>query len=236
MVGQQPTVLDAFSLVPELARRIENAGHAYARLQGKVVRASQRAQAGQGNGKGKKGHEMVVPDSSDDDGPFSKAEEEKQRHEDSPEGKAEPDEDELKYGNKRKKKTKEDIEREALLLEDLYGTLGLADKKFEASEADVGKAYKKAALHFHPDKLGDKITEKDKEVWLKIQKAYETLSDPARRKKYDSSLPFDEKIPDKDDVTDENFYDVFGKCFQNNSRFSTVKPVPNIGDASTPMD
>ena len=84
MVGQQPTVLDTFSLVPELARRIENAGHAYARLQGKVARASQRAQAGQGNGKGKKGHKMVVPDSSDDDGPSSKAEEEKQRHEDSP--------------------------------------------------------------------------------------------------------------------------------------------------------
>jgi DnaJ family protein C protein 2 len=49
-------------------------------------------------------------------------------------------------------------------------------------------------------------------------------------------LPFDEKIPDAADVTDENFYDVFGKCFQNNSRFSEKKPVPNIGDANTPMN
>lgn len=48
-------------------------------------------------------------------------------------------------------------------------------------------------------------------------------------------MPFDEKIPDKEDVTDENFYEVFAKCFQNNSRFSVVKPVPNLGDASTPM-
>lgn len=53
-------------------------------------------------------------------------------------------------------------------MEDLYGTLGLADKAFEASEADIGRAYKKAALHFHPDKLGDRVTEKDKEVWLKV--------------------------------------------------------------------
>lgn len=73
-------------------------------------------------------------------------------------------------------------------------------------------------------------------MWLKVQEAYETLSDPARRKKYDSSLPFDEKLPEKEEVTDENFYEVFGKCFQNNSRFSVVKPVPNLGDASTPMD
>lgn len=29
---------------------------------------------------------------------------------------------------------------------------------------------------------------------------------------------------------------MFGKCFQNNSRFSEVKPAPNLGDANTPMD
>jgi len=62
------------------------------------------------------------------------------------------------YSKKRHKRTKEDIEREALLMGDLYATLGLEDKTYEASEADIGKAYKKAALHFHPDKLGDKIT------------------------------------------------------------------------------
>ena len=37
---------------------------------------------------------------------------------------------------------------------DLYGVLGLESET--ASEADVGRAYKKAALKFHPDKLGDK--------------------------------------------------------------------------------
>ena len=130
MLGQEPVVLDAFSMVPEMAKRIENAGRAYARLQGKLMRANQRAQIAQGKDRGKNGRKIVVADSSDDEqvNGFSKVEEEKQRHEDSPENEREMDEDELKYGNKRKKKTKEDIEREALLLEDLYGTLGLANK------------------------------------------------------------------------------------------------------------
>jgi len=84
--------------------------------------------------------------------------------------------------------------------------------------------------------LGDKLTEKDKEVWLKIQAAYETLSDPARRKKYDSSLPFDDALPKKDDISEVNFYEKFAACFQNNSRFSQIKPLPNLGDKSTPLD
>ena len=111
------------------------------------------------------------------------------------------------YSKKRRTRTKEDIEREALLMEDLYAALGLEDQTFEASEAAISKAYKKAALKHHPDKLGDKYTENDKKIWLQVQKAYETLTDPAKRKKYDSSLPFDEKIPSKDDITEENFYE-----------------------------
>lgn len=131
MLGQEAEVLSSFAIVPEIAKRIENVGKAYARLQGKVLRAQQRAQIAEGKDKDKKGRKIVVADSSDDEavaGKRSKEEEEKARCEESPEGNMESDEDELKYGNKRKKRTKEDIEREALLLEDLYGTLGLADK------------------------------------------------------------------------------------------------------------
>lgn len=51
---------------------------------------------------------------------------------------------------------------------DLYAILNLEHKTFEASEAEIGKAYRKAALDFHPDKLGDKITAKDREIWLKV--------------------------------------------------------------------
>ena len=53
-------------------------------------------------------------------------------------------------------------------MEDLYGQLGLEERKFEATMAEVGKAYKKAALKHHPDKLGREPTENDKKIWLKI--------------------------------------------------------------------
>lgn len=84
--------------------------------------------------------------------------------------------------------------------------------------------------------MGANITEVDKQVWLKVQNAYETLVDPAKRKKYDSTLPFDEETPKLGGFTDETFYSIFGDCFQNNARFSTIKPVPNIGDKNTPID
>lgn len=139
------------------------------------------------------------------------------------------------YEKKRRKKTKEDIEREALEKGDLYAILELEDKTFEAGEQEIGKAYKKLALKFHPDKLGDKITQADKDMWLKIQDAYETLSDPVKRKRYDSTLPFNDEIPREGDFTDETFYECFAGVFNRNAMFAKKKPVPNIGDTDTPM-
>ena len=58
-----------------------------------------------------------------------------------------------------------------------------------------------------------------------------------RRRKYDSALPFDEEVPsDSDDITDENFFEIFNAVFLRNARFAKKKPVPNIGDASTPLE
>merc|ERR1719511_270193 len=57
-----------------------------------------------------------------------------------------------------------------------YKTLDV-DKN--ASEPDIKKAYRKMAVKHHPDKGGD--PEKFKEV----THAYEVLSDPQKREKYD---------------------------------------------------
>ena len=38
------------------------------------------------------------------------------------------------------------------------------------------------------------------------------------------------------DITDENFYELYQKCFNNNAKFSVIKPVPNVGDKDTPME
>lgn len=48
-------------------------------------------------------------------------------------------------------------------------------------------------------------------------------------------MPFDERIPKKEDFTPENFYEVFDKVFKLNARFAKKRPVPNIGNPETPL-
>jgi len=63
---------------------------------------------------------------------------------------------------------------------DYYAVLGV-DKK--ASQEEIKRAYRKLAQKYHPDKNpGDKKAE---EKFKEINEAYEVLSDPEKRKKYD---------------------------------------------------
>ncbi|TGD59119.1 molecular chaperone DnaJ [Flavobacterium humi] len=63
---------------------------------------------------------------------------------------------------------------------DFYEILGIAKN---ASEAEIKKAYRKKAIEFHPDKNpGDKAAE---EKFKEAAEAYEILSDPQKKAKYD---------------------------------------------------
>jgi len=64
---------------------------------------------------------------------------------------------------------------------DYYQVLGV-DKK--ASQDDIKKAFRKLAVKYHPDKnAGDKEAENKFKL---INEANEVLSDPEKRKKYDT--------------------------------------------------
>ena len=60
--------------------------------------------------------------------------------------------------------------------EKFYELLGVAK---DATEAQIKKAYRKLALKEHPDRGGDP------EKFNEISHAYETLSDPEKRRLYD---------------------------------------------------
>src|SRR5256885_1943804 len=63
----------------------------------------------------------------------------------------------------------------------LYDTLGV---KKGASADEVKKAYRKLAAQHHPDKNpGDASAE---EKFKEVQNAYDVLSDPEKRKQYDT--------------------------------------------------
>jgi molecular chaperone DnaJ len=69
----------------------------------------------------------------------------------------------------------------ATSVKDPYRTLGV-DRK--ASDEEIKKAYRKLARQYHPDRnAGDKAAE---ERFKEVQEAYSILSDPEKRKAYDS--------------------------------------------------
>jgi DnaJ-class molecular chaperone len=63
-------------------------------------------------------------------------------------------------------------------------------------------------LKYHPDKQTGQpvVAESTDSLFLSIQKAYDTLSDEAKRRSYDSQFEFDESIPSGTETTD--FYKV----------------------------
>lgn len=73
---------------------------------------------------------------------------------------------------------------------DYYDTLGILR---DATQEEVKKAYLESAQRLHPDK---NQAPGETEFFLVVQQAYETLSNPKRRKAYDATLP-----PQEDDPT-----------------------------------
>ena len=70
---------------------------------------------------------------------------------------------------------------------DYYATLGVMRN---ASQEEIKRAYFEAAQRLHPDK---NTAVGETEIFLEVQQAYETLSNPSRRRKYDATLPPEEK-------------------------------------------
>ncbi|KAK1728537.1 DnaJ domain-containing protein [Colletotrichum acutatum] len=92
---------------------------------------------------------------------------------------------------------------------DPYEILGL---EREATPDQVKSAYRKAALKNHPDKVSDDQRDEAKEKFQAIAFAYAILSDPARRKRYDTTGSTSESIIDSEGF---NWSDYYREQFQD---------------------
>ena len=159
----------------------------------------------------------------------------------------------VQFHNDLGRKVEEDVEEEEteqvkyirsrlndprLDLDNCYQLLGFPDESFEITADDVKENYKVVTFLAHPDKakmLSVEGRDFAERRFKAVLKAYQTLTDETKRKLFDSSLDFDDKIP-SDKVKPENFYKVFAPVFKRNARFSSVRPVPMLGDENTPFE
>ncbi|KAH8581845.1 zuotin related factor-1 like with a DNAJ domain at the N-terminus and 2 SANT domains [Cryptosporidium sp. chipmunk genotype I] len=120
--------------------------------------------------------------------------------------------------------------------ETLYEKLGLDEN---VGIKEIKQAYRKLALSYHPDKNKENSSDARSEEFLKIQEAYEILSDKNLRHTYDSALPFDDTIPSiyvNENNDFHKFKNFFSPIFHRNSRWSIIKPVPDIGNADDKIE
>jgi DnaJ homolog subfamily C member 2 len=213
--GKANEVLSTMSIQPELAKRPEQAGWLFSKLQLKHWKIKMRADLKAGKTVDEHGNPIVVEDSEDDTAQATSAVD-------------------TKYKASR---TRQEFIKCALE-EDYYGVLDLVPFTMPFyDEEEIEKQYRRQAVAFHPDKNGDAATEKDKQIWLAIQSARDTLIDINKRRRYDSTLAFDDSIPKPETFkSDDDFYKQFDECFERNARFAENWPAPRIGNKDTPME
>eukprot|EP01099_Mayorella_cantabrigiensis_P008133 TRINITY_DN749_c0_g1_i1.p1 TRINITY_DN749_c0_g1~~TRINITY_DN749_c0_g1_i1.p1 ORF type:complete len:670 (+),score=204.92 TRINITY_DN749_c0_g1_i1:121-2130(+) len=147
--------------------------------------------------------------------------------------------------------------------DDLYFLLGIkGEGRWSVSDDDLKKAYKKLTLQYHPDKIDRErqkkgqqkdhphghahgpektkggLTEEEDAHFKKIKAAWETLSDPQKRRVYDSrvnKLDQYERVESFDPTT-QNFFQVFERPFRITSRWAIDKPVPQLGGPNDRYD
>lgn len=98
-----------------------------------------------------------------------------------------------------------------------YEVLGIEDKKRATTES-IKQAYKKQSLLLHPDRMarkGIEVTKEHNERFQKLKEAYDTLSDPRKRRLYDQLGSTGVMLVESPDKIDPK---VFLKNFQKNKK------------------
>ncbi|KAF2107936.1 zuotin [Lophiotrema nucula] len=118
--------------------------------------------------------------------------------------------------------------------QDHYAVLGISRYRWKATEEQIKKAHRKKVLKHHPDKKAAAGGTEDDQFFKCIQKATEVLLDPTKRRQFDSvDEAADVEPPSKKESQKGNFYKLWGKVFEAESRFSKVTPAPKLGNENS---
>jgi curved DNA-binding protein CbpA len=79
------------------------------------------------------------------------------------------------------------VRRTASRSTDYYKVLSL-EPSSDVGEEEVKRAYRRLALQYHPDVCPPSRRAESTELFVELRRAYETLSDPATRMRYDAEL------------------------------------------------
>lgn len=109
--------------------------------------------------------------------------------------------------------------------------LGLSKYRHKATDEQIKRAHRKKVLKHHPDKRAATGSSEDDSFFKCIQKATEVLTDPARRRQFDSvDEAADVEAPSKKESKERGFYKAWSPVFVSEGRFSKTQPVPRLGD------
>ncbi|KAF3166927.1 hypothetical protein TWF106_011685 [Orbilia oligospora] len=113
--------------------------------------------------------------------------------------------------------------------QDHYAVLGISKYRWKATDEQIKRAHRKKVLKHHPDKKAAAGGVDDDNFFKCIQKAMEILTDPVKRRQYDSV----DESADVDPPSRKakgNIYKLWNPVFDSEGRFSKKKPVPRFGD------
>ncbi|KAI0037018.1 DnaJ domain-containing protein [Vararia minispora EC-137] len=123
--------------------------------------------------------------------------------------------------------------------QDHYAVLGLSHLRWRATDEQIKIAHRKKVLKHHPDKKAGAAGETNDDAFFKcISKAMDVLTNPEKRRQYDSVdfglQDIEDDVPTPAQVTkaaDPNkaFFEFYEPVFEREARFSRKEPVPMLG-------